>query len=69
MEDIRDCKGRLACKGDAATGFVETAYKGQKTRTFLSVGSEFIIEREGVVTKVMRVTVCDFHIDSYIVAA
>ena len=52
MEEIRDCKGRLACKGNAATGFVEAMYKGQKTRTTLSIGERFTIEREGVVTEI-----------------
>ena len=63
MEEIRDCKGRLACKGNAATGFVEAIYKGQKTRTTLPVGETFTIEREGVVTKVIRISTTAFKIE------
>ncbi len=69
MEEIRDCKNRLACKGDAATGFVELVYKGQRIMTVLSVGAEITIEREGVVTVIQRITDSSFHIDSYIGAA
>lgn len=69
MEEIRDCKGRLACKGNAATGFVEAIYKGQKTRTTLPVGETFTIEREGVVIKVIRISTTAFKIESYACAA
>lgn len=36
MQDIKDCKGRLTCRGDALTGLVESLYKGQLTSTILS---------------------------------
>ena len=69
MEEIRDCKGRLACKGNSTTGFVETMYKGQKTRTTLPVGETFTIEREGIVTKVIRISPTAFKVESYACAA
>mgnify|MGYP000293688478 CR=1 FL=1 len=69
MEEIRDCKGRLACKGNAATGFVEAMYKGQKTRATLSIGDKFTIEREGVVTDVIRVSATAFKVESHACAA
>ena len=69
MEDIRDCRGRLTCKGDAATGFVESVYHGVKFCTTLSVGAEFAVEREGVVTIITRTTDSAFRIVSYIDAA
>jgi len=69
VETFRDCKNRIACKGDAATGLVESLYKGCKTGTRLSVGAEFTIERDGVVTKITRVSTTAFHVESYDLAA
>ena len=69
METFRDCKNRIACMGDAATGLVESLYKGCKTGTHLSVGAEFTIERDGVVTKITRVSTTAFHVESYDLAA
>lgn len=64
MEEIRDCKGRLACKVDPESGVVETVYKGCRTRTQLSVGSSFTIEREGVETNVILLSSCAFQVKS-----
>lgn len=69
MEVIRDCKGHIACKGNATTGDVEALYKGHKTRTRLSVGEVFTVEREGVVTNVTRVSNTAFRVESHAHAA
>ena len=69
METFRDCKNRIACKGDAATGLVESLYKGFETSTELSIGSVFTIKRDGVVTKITRVSTTAFHVESYDLAA
>lgn len=69
METFRDCKNRIACMGDAATGLVESLYKGVKTRTELSVGAVFTVERDDVVTKITRISTTAFHVESYDLAA
>ena len=65
METFRDCKNRIACMGDAATGLVEALYKGVKTRTELSVGAAFTVERDDVVTKITRISTTAFQVESY----
>ena len=65
METFRDCMNRVACMGDAATGLVEALYKGCKTRTLLPVGAEFTVERDHVITKVIRVSTTAFYVESY----
>lgn len=64
MVEIRDCKDRLACKGNAETGLVEAMYKGQTTRTRLSLGEVFTIERDGVITNVTRISRTAFQVES-----
>ena len=66
MEDIRDCIGRLACRGDPKTGLIESAFKGVRTRTNLSVGSVFTVEREGIVTEVTLLDSSAFRVESTI---
>ncbi len=68
MEILRDCIGRIACKGDATTGLIEVLYKGHKIRTKIPIGEKFIIEREDTVTTVTRNTTT-FHVESYRSAA
>lgn len=65
MEEIRDCKGRIACKGNADTGLVEVVYKRCKTSTQISIGGTFKIEREGVVTIVTRINNSAFYVESH----
>lgn len=65
METFRDCKNRIACMGDAATGLVESLYKGCKTRTLLPIGAAFIVERDEVITKVTRISTTAFQVESY----
>ena len=69
METIRDCKNRIACKGDAATGLVESHYKGFEASTQLSVGASITIRRDGVITKITRVSTTAFQVESYDLAA
>ena len=69
METIRDCKNRVACKGDAATGLVESQYKGFETSTQLSIGAAVTFKRDGVITKVTRVSDTAFLVESYYLAA
>lgn len=45
MEEIRDCKNRLVCKGDARTGLIQSFYKGQRMETRLALGQQLEIER------------------------
>ena len=65
MQELRDCKGRIACMGNASTGFVECLYKGHKTRTHLNIGDNFIVEREGIETIITRVSDMAFTVDSH----
>lgn len=65
MEILRDCIGRIACKGDAATGLVETLYKGHRTRTKIPIGEKFIIEREDTITTVTRINTMAFQVESH----
>lgn len=65
MQDIKDCKGRLTCRGDALTGLVESLYKSQLTSTILSPGEVFTIERQGVITEVLRTGYNTFSVRSY----
>ena len=69
METFRDCKNRIACMGDAATGLVESLYKGCKTRTLLPIGAAFTVERDEVITKVTRISTTAFQVESYDLAA
>ena len=69
METFRDCKNRIACMGDATTDLVESLYKGCKAKTTLSVGGEFTVERDDVVTKITRISTTAFRVESYDLAA
>ena len=65
MQEIRDCRGRLACIAEPKTGYVETIYKGQKAGTYLPIGATFLIERDGIRTTVSRNTKTSFKTESY----
>ena len=69
MEEIRDCNGRIACKGNATTGLIEVLYKRCKTSTQIPVGGTLRIERDGVVTIVTRLSDSAFHVESHANAA
>lgn len=65
MELLYDCEGRLACKGNPNTGYVERLYKGGKTSTTLAIGEIFTIECQGVVTNIIRTCENYFTIESH----
>lgn len=65
MQDIKDCNGHLACRGNPETGLVEALYKGQLTSTVLSPGEVFTIERQGVITKIQLSSKSTFIIRSF----
>ena len=65
--DIYDCKQRLVCRGDPSTGFVETKYQKQITKTILPLKMYLIIERDRVWTKITRVNNVDFHVESKLI--
>lgn len=69
MKEIRDCKGRLTCKGDASTGYIESMYRGQKTQMILAVGAHLIIERDGIITVITRISITAFKVESHAGAA
>ena len=54
MDVIRDLRGRVVCKGDPTIGMIETRYCKFVVRTVLGKGESISIEREGVITKILR---------------
>ena len=69
MIPLYDCIGRMACKGNPMTGFVECLYKGNKTSTVLAIGDSFTVERQGIVTVVTRIEQSQFDVSSHKAAA
>lgn len=65
MEEIRDCKNRLVCKGDALTGSIQAFYKGQLMETQLAMGQELTIERSPTRTTITRINDAAFHVESF----
>lgn len=65
MEEIRDCKNRLVCKGDARTGLIQSLYKGQRMETRLALGQQLEIERQPTRTTITRVNDAAFQVESY----
>lgn len=47
IEEIRDFRSRLACCGDAATGYISSLYKGHRTTAYLAIGETFTVEKIG----------------------
>lgn len=62
MKTIRDRLGRIVCKADPATGTVETKYCKQTVRFILGIGESITVEREGIVTTIIRSSTTDFRI-------
>ena len=62
MKTIRDRLGRIVCKADPATGTVETKYCKQTVRFILGIGESMTVEREGIVTTIIRSSTTDFRI-------
>ena len=65
MEEIRDCKNRLICMGDARTGSIQALYKGLRMETQLSLGQQLIIERQMTKTTITRVNDAAFRVESF----
>lgn len=64
MKCIYDCKGRLVCKGDPVTGFIEIKYQKQTMRTTIPPNTSLVIEREKIWTKITRVDNQHFRVES-----
>lgn len=69
MIEIRDCRGSLVCKGDAASGLVEHLYQHCKVRMHLAIDACIVIERDGITTKITRINAQSFHVISRVSAA
>lgn len=69
MVTIRDCKGRICCVGDPATGYIENKYKGQEAIAYLEIGRSFIILRENILTRITRTDKNTFDVERCILAA
>lgn len=69
MEEIRDCKGHLACIGDAKTGLIGIKTKDRKATIQLPVGYTIKIERRDTITTITRISISAFKIESHTNAA
>lgn len=56
LDVIRDARGRVVCKGDPMQGIVETRYCKFAVRTALGKGESIAIERDGLITTIIRTT-------------
>ncbi len=65
MKQYKDRLGRCVCYADAVTGIVEHEYKKVKTKTTVPIGSEYIVERDNIITILKRVDTVDFQVTSY----
>ena len=68
MKCIYDCKGRLVCKVDPDTGFIESKYQKLTMRTTLPLRTSLVIEREKVWTKIPRVDNQHFYVESKVLS-
>lgn len=59
---IRDAKGRVACIADPLTGSIEIKYSKISVQTALEIGKSLTIEREGIVTKITRLSTTAFRV-------
>lgn len=64
MELIRDCLGRVVCKGDASSGFIEIRYRGLTVQAILAIGNSYTVERENIVTIITRTSKLRFSVSS-----
>ena len=62
MLDILDSIGRVACKLEPATWYIESAYRGCKTSAHLAAGESFTVERQGQITTVTRIDNMNFMV-------
>ena len=54
MEEIRDARNRLVCKGDASSGMIIIKHKEIVHRAYLALGQEHTIERGDTLTIIKR---------------
>ena len=64
MEQIRDFLGRVVCKGDASSGFIEIRYRDLTVQAILAIGDSYTVERENVVTIITRASRLRFSVSS-----
>lgn len=64
-----DCKGHCVCYADPETGLVEHEYRKVKTKSHIQVGDEYVIEKEGIVTVLKRISTKKIEVKSYRVNA
>lgn len=69
LEPIKDCQNHIVCFADAMTGLLETKYKKQTTRVYLSIGCELTIIRDVTETVIKRISTNAFVVHSYPIAA
>ena len=54
MKELYDCNGKLTCKVNKETGYLERKYKGANMNCFLEIGRTINIECQGARTIVRR---------------
>lgn len=54
MDVIRDVRGKVICKGDPTSGIIETRYCKFAVRTALGKEESIAIERDGLITTIIR---------------
>lgn len=64
MEQIRDCLGRIVCKGNPGSGFIEIRYRDLTVQAILAIGDSYTVEREKVVTTITRTSKLRFSVSS-----
>lgn len=69
LEPIKDCMMHIVCYADPETGFLESKYKKQTTKTKLPIGGEFTIIRENTETLIRRISAVRFEVHSVLLAA
>lgn len=65
LESIKDFQNHIICYADATTGLLESKYKRQTTKTYLTIGGEFTIIRDTTETVIKRVSTGTFVVQSY----
>ena len=69
LEPIKDYQNHIVCYADAKTGLLESKYKRQTTKTYLVIGSDFIIIRDMTETIIKRISTIAFEVYSYPITA
>ncbi len=69
LKPIKDCEKHTVCFVDAETGLLESGYKKHKVKTIVPVGGACTIFRDGTKTEIIRVSVKEFKVYSYLAVA